>query len=368
MDDLTSPPETLAALLAAEKQMLREQFAAAWQLQLDSVLERLDSGWRELADGTLERRFAALEARVSGRLEQLSEEKAAEREHRAQAQLRRSLTGQLSQAARRIEQAADSATWAAALLDGAQLYAPQVLLLELAGETARAAAARTGGSALAWTSARPWPMLVQSAVDSQDTVVALACAEELGAGLHEAIAPPDESRAVAVPVIVGRGEPRTRVAAVLIGIGAGSDFDAAGLELLATMAGTALDCRLAAQRAVTAAPAGALMSIAPSSPAPAAPSEPAPWREEELQARALRFARVKVAEMRLYQPEAVLRGRASADIYSALQAEIDRSREEYQQQFGSAALPADYFHEEIVRTLAHEDASLLGPGYPGPRV
>ena len=82
---------------------------------------------------------------------------------------------------------------------------------------------------------------------------------------------------------------------------------------------------------------------------------------------ALRFARVRVAEMQLYQASQVKSGRATRDLYGALAPAIDAARGAFRERF---LLPLDgipdYLHQELVRTLAKEDAVLLGPSYPGP--
>jgi hypothetical protein len=49
--------------------------------------------------------------------------------------------------------------------------------------------------------------------------------------------------------------------------------------------------------------------------------------------------------------------------------DIDRSRQTFEQRFGATVgKQFDYFHDELVRTLAGNDPSLLGSGYPGPSV
>jgi hypothetical protein len=83
--------------------------------------------------------------------------------------------------------------------------------------------------------------------------------------------------------------------------------------------------------------------------------------------QAQRFARVKVAEILLYHADAVKAGRATADLYGALRAEIDAARGEFRERFLSAGgAAADDLHSELVRALANNDAALLGPKYPGP--
>ncbi len=83
--------------------------------------------------------------------------------------------------------------------------------------------------------------------------------------------------------------------------------------------------------------------------------------------RALRFARVKVAEIQLYQASQVKSGRAARDLYGVLGPHIDAARGAFRENFlvPLSGLP-DYLHQELVKTLAKEDAVLLGPSYPGP--
>jgi hypothetical protein len=83
--------------------------------------------------------------------------------------------------------------------------------------------------------------------------------------------------------------------------------------------------------------------------------------------RAQRFARVKIAEIQLYQAPAVKAGRAARDLYGSLQAQIDAAREAFRERFLSEGQQvSDYLHAELLRELANDDATLLGPGYPGP--
>jgi hypothetical protein len=83
--------------------------------------------------------------------------------------------------------------------------------------------------------------------------------------------------------------------------------------------------------------------------------------------RAQRFARVRVAQMRLYKSEAVRAGRAGRALYVRLRDDIEAGRAAFRREFltGNTAMP-DYFHRELVGTLANDDATLLGDDYPGP--
>ena len=85
--------------------------------------------------------------------------------------------------------------------------------------------------------------------------------------------------------------------------------------------------------------------------------------------QAQRFARVKVAELRLYHADAVRNGRSVSDIYGVLQKEIDTLRSEFQKQFvAKEPTMVDYLHLELLRSLAHDGDRTLGPQYPGPLV
>jgi hypothetical protein len=110
-----------------------------------------------------------------------------------------------------------------------------------------------------------------------------------------------------------------------------------------------------------------------SAPSPSIPSRP-PWEnlypaDQKIHLRAQRFARVRIAEMRLREPEPVHAGRAQRNLYAALRKPIDAAREKFRKLF---VMPCpsmvDYLHLELVRTLAHEDPELLGEDYPGPLV
>jgi hypothetical protein len=88
--------------------------------------------------------------------------------------------------------------------------------------------------------------------------------------------------------------------------------------------------------------------------------------EREVHARAQRFARLLVDEIKLYNQTKVAEGRASKDLYDRLKDDIDKSRASYDKRYGSSpAASADYFTRELVRTLADNDASLLGANFPG---
>jgi hypothetical protein len=84
---------------------------------------------------------------------------------------------------------------------------------------------------------------------------------------------------------------------------------------------------------------------------------------------ARRFARLLVSEIKLYNEQKVTDGRSEGNLYDRLRDEIDRSRQMYDKRVHPSVSPRfDYFHQELVNTLAGGDASKLGAGYPGATV
>jgi len=91
--------------------------------------------------------------------------------------------------------------------------------------------------------------------------------------------------------------------------------------------------------------------------------------ERRLHNDARRFARLLVSEIKLYNEQKVKEGRSQSNLYERLQEDIDRSRQMYDKRVAPpVAARHDYFHQELVNTLAEGDTSKLGEGYPGAMV
>jgi hypothetical protein len=91
--------------------------------------------------------------------------------------------------------------------------------------------------------------------------------------------------------------------------------------------------------------------------------------ERRLHNDARRFARLLVSEIKLYNEQKVKEGRSQSNLYERLQEDIDRSRQMYDKRVAPpVAARHDYFHQELVNTLAEGDTSKLGAGYPGAMV
>ena len=91
--------------------------------------------------------------------------------------------------------------------------------------------------------------------------------------------------------------------------------------------------------------------------------------ERRLHVDARRFARLLVSEIKLYNEQKVQEGRSQSDLYDRLREYIDRSRDMYDKRVKpEVAQSYDYFHHELVNTLAEGDAGKLGNAYPGATV
>jgi len=94
-----------------------------------------------------------------------------------------------------------------------------------------------------------------------------------------------------------------------------------------------------------------------------------PEDERRIHNDARRFARLLVSEIKLYNEKKVTEGRDAQDLYERLREAIDRSREMYDKRVQApVAAKFDYFHYELVNSLADGDSVRLGSSYPGSTV
>ena len=105
--------------------------------------------------------------------------------------------------------------------------------------------------------------------------------------------------------------------------------------------------------AAAAAPAPATDAFANLSP-----------QDADVHRKAHRFARLLVDEIKLYNQVKVSEGRKNKDLYDRLKEDIEKSRATYQKRYGNtAAGGADYFSQELVRSLAEDDTSIMGANF-----
>ena len=118
-----------------------------------------------------------------------------------------------------------------------------------------------------------------------------------------------------------------------------------------------------------AAPAAAMSAAAAWGGPVAAPASepPAPSvspEDAETHRKAQRFARLLMDEIKLYNQAKVSEGRKHKDLYDRLKEDIEKSRQTYHKRYGNTvAGAADYFNQELIRSLAEDNVSLLGNNF-----
>ena len=282
----------------------------------------------------------------------------------------RALAQHLNQAVRRLRQADAFSEIAAILCDASASFANAGAVFRIsentvAGERLRGAAGPAADRFAAIRFATSEAAAFAGAIDSREPLVALCSPAEVSPAVIEAVPHAPGDKAHLFPLTVDQ-----TTVGMLYATGA---VDSAALELLAQATAAVLEARQRPTRPdLPSTHPGLSADLVTIQPASGAPASPTPdWddlspADRRLHLQAQRFARVKVAEMRLYRPDAVKAGRAQQDLYTALQDNIDEGRQSFRQTFLAASpTMVDYFHLELVRTLAHDNPAWLGGQYPG---
>jgi hypothetical protein len=282
---------------------------------------------------------------------------------------RREFADLLNQAVRRLRMAPDAEELRITLLDAAAQFSTGAALFRIAGDIAlpdgilgvpEAAAEAFGTLQIPLTNAAA----LASAIESRDPVTALTAPGEVSAELIGILDHPATGRVFLYPVVV-----RERVPALIYAWGS---VQGSAIELLGQVAAavwSAIPEPTPALELVGILPAPSSAAAPAPAAAPATGWDSLPAEEQQVHLRAQRFARVQVAEMRLFEADAVQNGRVQRSLYEALRKSIDAARETFRTTFfASCATMVDYLDLELTRTLAHDDPDLLGKTYPGPLV
>jgi hypothetical protein len=124
-----------------------------------------------------------------------------------------------------------------------------------------------------------------------------------------------------------------------------------------------------AAMAADPAPAAEVVEVASAraAAAPAAATDPLAGlspEDADLHRKAQRFARLLVDEIKLYNQAKVAEGRRNKDLYDRLKEDIDKSRGTFQKRYGNTvAASGDYFQNELLRSLAEDDVSIMGANF-----
>ena len=268
---------------------------------------------------------------------------------------RRDFADLLNQAVRRIRMAPDAEELGATLLDAAAQFSTGAALFRVSGDIAILERIRGVPDAAAFTMLEiplASAAALASAIESRDPVTALTAPSEVSAELIRLLDHPATGRVFLYPVVV-----RSRVPALIYAWGS---VQGSAIELLGQVAAAVWSA------IPEPTPPPDLVGIAPA-PASASSWDGLPAEEQRIHLRAQRFARVQVAEMRLFEADAVQSGRAQRSLYEALGKSIDAAREIFRKTFfASCASMVDYLDLELTRTLANDNPDLLGKTYPGP--
>jgi len=355
--------EATSELLAEANDIVREQLALAWREHIERVRDVLEAQWPERMERVLEETVAALAARLDEEHQDAVEARARQASRSAEV-ARRELIQKLNQITRRLRGFENERQWSNTLVDATRGFCGRAaLFLHRDGKLYLETTRNFDDADLAASVPLDDAPAFAAAIETRDTLVAMRSTNELSRAVADYIGDGDD-KVYLFPVVSGPD-----VAAVLFADSGEVDVDA--LELLVATAGAVLEPHRTAPVQIEApAPVDELVTIAPAA-APVQKPEILSWfslsrEDRELHLRAQRFARVQVAGIRLYQSEKVKNARTAHDLYTSLKLEIDSAREAFRRRFLNASdSMVDYLHLELVRTLANDDAEVLGQNYPG---
>lgn len=202
-----------------------------------------------------------------------------------------------------------------------------------------------------------------------------AAAEEFDGTFVQRFGAPSDGNVLLLPLVI-----KEKVAALVYADGGSegaSGLDRSAMELLVRTTGLWLELlsfrktiptdhsHAEAPAPVAAAPAPAPVAAPAPAPvaAPVATAAHAAVAGDEVHVKALRFAKLLVEEIKLYNQEKVNQGRASKDLYDRLKDDIDKSRSTYERRYGQTVTDVDYFTQELVRILGDNDRSTLGANF-----
>jgi len=347
--------------------------------------------WRKLCEENFSRLIEDLEqqveAEVKSRVAAILQRTTPGPAPDALAESRRALAEELNQAVRRLRKTSGREDLYSVLLDVTVPFCDQAALFSVQDKRVSAERIRRHAGAPAGPSgAERLPRLeigtaqaaaFATAIDTGDPVVAMSAPGEISDALVRLFGHKPNERIHLFPLLMN-----DMVTGVLYATGR---VQAQVLELLSGVAGlqchifTLASDRPAAPR-TSQRPPDQMVTIAGPPPNGSPAEKPInagqhqEWRalsrrEQNLHLAAQRFARVQVAEMRLSSLDVVRSASETRDIYGALKSPIDAARAEFREKhMTSSPTMVDYLHLELVRSLANDDAILLGPNYPGPLV
>ena len=357
--------DELAQSARAERDEAIARAEAAARADRDEAVAQAEAAAAAQRDEAIAKAEAAIRAEAEARAEAAAHDEAAARaaaveaaraeaEARAEEALREreaEWRSHLDAAPKPVAPAAGAESLAQ-LADGIRAMAAAATLRGVLEALVRAAGA-DGSTASIW--------LLRSGRLTAWTPDGAGHAEEVGVDGDRAIAAAARNNAAALRDGVEQAFPLTLAGEVVavVGVSAATrKADAAPvpaetLEILSRYASRALE-------AITAFKTARAVVQTPAEPA----GSPVPLADggsdAEDHASAQRYAKLLVSEIKLYHEADVVEGRRDRDLMARLGGEIAHARVMYEQRVPRHIRErADYFHDELVRTLANGDASLL---------
>ena len=268
-------------------------------------------------------------------------------------QARKTALQSVGQAARWLDKAGNDQQWRMALVDAAAQFCERAALFAV--ENGRLFCKAASGADISTLQKLAIPFTeapaFKTAVDTGETVVAIRRAEELSAPVADVFQTPGLKNSFLFPM-------NSEGHALAILYAEGKVVDVGALELLMSLAAAS-----AKRRTGGLLGASASYSLSPSGSG---------WNElsredRNLHLKAQRSAKVRTARLLLDFPLEVQAGRRRKSLYAALHHKIDEERKQFAELFFTGTnTMIDYLHVELVRTLANDDATILGAEYPGP--
>jgi hypothetical protein len=259
----------------------------------------------------------------------------------------RAWSERLNQTARRLRMAETEREWRAILIETASRMCQKVDVFFTSEEAIASAPA------------------FATAIETKDTVVTLRDASQLSEKAIETLGEAISTRCHLFPILDGESVPAVLYAEHPVPI------DRQVLELLATIAAGTMPRPVAAEPETIPSPA--LIQIGGVAAPKSAPNNnarvPVTEFDRAIHLAAQRFARVEVAKIILDHHHLISFGRRNRTLYVTLKEPIDSGRRRFRIDYvEKCPSMADYYHEELVRTLAQHDSTQLGTEYPGAMV
>jgi hypothetical protein len=342
-----------------------QEIVANQQSSAQAQILKFSSDWKahleQLVQDHLSELTGHIEARVSTQMDEAIEA--------AGYKSRRAASEELNQLMRRLRQCKSTEEVARWLIDSTASFCGRAALFEVMGTRMRGVGSRgfQGSDTAQFEDLEATLDLAPAlahVIQENDTVIALGAPSEVSPQVVATLAHAPTEKVYLYPLVI-----QEKTAAILYAMaGDRPDVDGAALEFLAYAAACAVQILAPENTATTTTTlpraASDLISIDGVN-LKARQGGPGSLFRQALEARARWFSRTEVARMRLFQRKALEQGLMQRNIYHALRPAIDAARRAYRQDFLAVSpTMVDYLHRELLG-LTHDDASLLGPEYPG---